>query len=177
MATLDKITPNLWFDKQAEEAAKFYTSIFKNSGIDVITHYTRAGQEIHGMEPGSVMTVEFNLQGQSFVALNGGPLFKFTEAISFVVNCDNQDEIDHYWKKLSEGGDPSAQQCGWLKDKFGLSWQVVPSILSILLQDEDREKAERAMAAMMKMKKLEVQELKDAFNGYPHELQDQRPIR
>src|SRR5688572_25442523 len=140
MAKLEKITPNLWFDSQAEEAAKFYTSIFKNSGIDKITRYPAAGQEIHQQKPGSVMTVEFNLEGQKFVGLNAGPIFKFNEAISFIVNCETQQEVDYFWGKLSQGGDPKAQQCGWLKDKFGLSWQIVPTALNKLLEDADTEK-------------------------------------
>jgi predicted 3-demethylubiquinone-9 3-methyltransferase (glyoxalase superfamily) len=165
MASIEKITPNLWFNTEAEDAAKYYTSIFKNSGIDHVTLYTKAGQEIHKKEPGSVLTVEFRLDGQKFIALNGGPEFKFNEAVSFVVNCQSQDEVDFYWEKLSEGGDPNTQQCGWLKDKFGLSWQVIPTILPRLLKDSDHEKAERAMAAMMKMKKLNIRELEAAAQG------------
>src|SRR5437660_2074085 len=128
-----KIVPCLWFDNQAEAAAKFYTSIFKASKITKTTHYTEAGREVHGRPPGSVMTVGFELAGQSFTALNGGPAFKFSEAISFQVNCENQDEIDHFWSKLSEGGQEGP--CGWLKDKFGLSWQIVPSIMPDLVAD------------------------------------------
>ena len=120
MATMQKITSNLWFNNQAEEAVNYYTAIFKNSKIDRITRYSKAGQEVHGMAAGSIMTISFSLEGQSFVALNGGPHFKFTEAVSFIVNCENQEEIDYYWNKLSAGGDEQAQQCGWLKDKFGL---------------------------------------------------------
>lgn len=162
MAKLEKITPNLWFDSQAEEAAKFYTSIFKNSGIDKITRYPAAGQEIHQQKPGSVMTVEFNLEGQKFVGLNAGPIFKFNEAISFIVNCETQQEVDYFWGKLSQGGDPKAQQCGWLKDKFGLSWQIVPTALNKLLEDADTEKVEHVFTAMLKMKKLSIEELEEA---------------
>jgi predicted 3-demethylubiquinone-9 3-methyltransferase (glyoxalase superfamily) len=165
MATIEKITPNLWFNTEAEEAAKYYTSIFKNSGIDHVTYYTKAGQEIHKKEPGSVLTVEFRLDGQKFIALNGGPEFKFNEAISFVVNCQSQDEVDFFWERLSQDGDPHVQQCGWLKDKFGLSWQVVPTILPKLLKDTDHEKVERAMAAFMKMKKINIRELEAAAVG------------
>ena len=156
---IQKINPNLWFDTEAEDAAKFYTSIFKDSSIDKITRYPAVGQEIHQKAPGSVMTVEFTLQGQKYVALNGGPHFKFNESISFVINCKDQKEVDYYWEKLSEGGDPRAQQCGWLKDKFGLSWQVVPKGMSELFSDPDKEKRERAMASMLKMKKLDINEL------------------
>jgi predicted 3-demethylubiquinone-9 3-methyltransferase (glyoxalase superfamily) len=162
MAKLEKITPNLWFDSQAEEAAKFYTSIFKNSGIDKITRYPNAGQEIHKQKPGSVMTVEFVLDGQKFIGLNAGPIFKFNEAISFVINCETQDEVDYYWSALSKGGDPSAQQCGWLKDKYGLSWQVVPTALNKLIDDADPERAEHVFSAMLKMKKLVIDELEEA---------------
>jgi predicted 3-demethylubiquinone-9 3-methyltransferase (glyoxalase superfamily) len=165
MASIEKITPNLWFNTEAEEAAKYYTSIFKNSGIDHVTHYTKAGQEIHKKEPGSILTVEFHLEGQKFIALNGGPEFKFNEAISFVVNCQSQDEVDFFWEKLSQDGDPNSQQCGWLKDKYGLSWQVVPTIFLKLLKDTDHEKVERAMAAMMRMKKLNIRELEAAVQG------------
>src|SRR5262245_24554029 len=126
---MQKITPCLWFDSSAEEAARFYTSIFKNSKIGKIARYGEAGREIHGRPAGSVMTVEFEIDGQTFTALNGGPIFKFNEAISFQVMCETQDEIDSYWEKLSQGGDNAAQQCGWLKDKYGLSWQIVPTVL------------------------------------------------
>jgi predicted 3-demethylubiquinone-9 3-methyltransferase (glyoxalase superfamily) len=162
MATTQKITSCLWFNNQAEEAAKFYTSVFKNSKIGRIARYGKEGREIHGMPEGSVMTIEFQLDNMSFVGLNGGPHFKFNEAVSFVINCDTQEEIDHYWNKLSEGGDPKAQQCGWLKDQFGLSWQVVPSILEKLLSDPDKEKAGKAMNAMLKMKKMDIAVLKYA---------------
>jgi len=165
MATMQRITSCLWFDKQAEEAAKYYTSIFKNSRIGKISHYGNEGQEVHGMAPGTVLTIEFELEGQKFLGLNGGPLFKFTEAISLVVNCETQEEVDYYWDKLSEGGDPKAQQCGWLKDKFGLSWQVVPTIMAELLSDTDPAKAGRAMRALLQMKKLDIETLKRASEG------------
>lgn len=151
MPALQKITPNLWFTDKAEEAARYYTSIFPDSKIGRILHYGREGYEIHGMPEGSVLTVEFQIAGQEFVALNGGPHFKFTEAVSFIVNCETQEEVDYYWAKLGEGGDPEAQICGWLKDRFGLSWQVVPTVVNDMLLDEDREKAERAMKAMLQM--------------------------
>jgi len=166
MAKIEKITPNLWFDTQAEEAARYYTSIFKNSSIDHITYYTKAGQEIHKKNPGSVMTVEFNLMGHNFVALNGGPEFKFNEAISFVVDCETQEEVDFFWNKLKAGGDPKAQQCGWLKDKFGLSWQIVPRMLTELTRNKDQEKVERVLDVMMKMKKLDIRELEEAAEGH-----------
>lgn len=162
MAKIQRITPNLWFNSEAEEAARFYTSIFKRSGIDKISYYTRAGQGTHKMSPGSVMTVEFHLGNLKFVALNGGPVFQFNEAVSFIVSCKNQREVDHYWDRLSEGGDPSAQVCGWLKDKFGLSWQIVPTALTEMLSDPDTEKAEHAMEAMLKMKKIDIDELEAA---------------
>jgi predicted 3-demethylubiquinone-9 3-methyltransferase (glyoxalase superfamily) len=155
---IQKITPFLWFDHQAEEAAAFYVSIFPNSRIVKVARY---GEGSPG-PPGSVMTVDFQLEGQSFVALNGGPHFKFTEAISFVVNCQTQDELDTYWEKLSAGG--SDFQCGWLKDKFGLSWQVVPTALSKLLSDPDPEKSQRVMKALLTMKKLDVGALQQAFD-------------
>jgi predicted 3-demethylubiquinone-9 3-methyltransferase (glyoxalase superfamily) len=162
MAKIERFTPNLWFDTEGEDAAKYYTSIFKNSSIDKVTHYPKVGQEIHGKQAGDVMTVEFTLDGQKFLALNGGPHFKFNEAISFIVNCDNQKEVDYYWEKLGAGGDPKAQQCGWLKDKFGLSWQVVPTALNELLTDSDQEKVEHAFEAMLRMKKLDIHELEEA---------------
>ena len=160
-----KITPCLWFDDQAEEAAKFYTGIFKNSKITKISRYGEAGREIHGKPPGTVMTVAFELDGQTFTALNGGPLFKFNEAISFQVDCASQKDVDYYWEKLSAGGDPKAQQCGWLKDKFGLSWQIVPTALPQMLEDPDSGKSQRAMAAMLQMKKLDIGELERAYAG------------
>ena len=158
-----KITPFLWFDTQAEQAAKFYTTIFRNSRINQISRYGKAGHETHGMGAGTVMTVAFEIEGQSFVALNGGPHFKFNEAVSFQITCETQDEIDYFWSKLSENGQES--QCGWLKDKFGLSWQVVPAILPHLLMGDDRAKSERAMAALMQMKKLDIAALQRAHAG------------
>ena len=155
---IQKITPFLWFDHQAEEAAALYTSVFPNSKIVKVARYGEAGPG----PAGSAMTVEFQLEGQTFVALNGGPHFKFTEAISFVVNCETQDEVDHYWEKLSAGGAES--QCGWLKDRFGLSWQIIPSALPRLLSDPDPKKAGRVMQAMLKMKKIEVRALQEAAN-------------
>lgn len=160
-----KITPCLWFDGQAEDAAKFYTSIFPNSKITDVSRYGEAGKEIHGQKPGSVMVVAFELDGQAFTGLNGGPTFKITEAISFQVDCASQEEVDHFWNHLSEGGPVESQQCGWLKDQFGVSWQIVPSILLELLDDPDREKAGRAMEAMMQMKKLDIAALKRAHAG------------
>jgi predicted 3-demethylubiquinone-9 3-methyltransferase (glyoxalase superfamily) len=157
---MQKITPFLWFDSQAEEAAKLYTSVFKNSKILGTTRYDEAGSKAAGRPKGSVMTVEMELDGQRFVALNGGPVFKFTEAVSFVVNCQTQEEVDHYWARLSEGGEKS--QCGWLKDRYGLSWQVVPTILTELLHDKDAEKSHRVMQAMLQMHKLDIKALTDA---------------
>ena len=165
MARIQKIIPFLWFDDQAEAAARFYTSIFKNSKLGRVSRYGEAGQEAHHRPPGSVMVVEFELEGQRFAALNGGPVFKFTEAISFEISCDTQEEVDYYWEKLTAGGDPKAQQCGWLKDKFGLSWQVVPAALGELMSDPDRAKAGRTMQAMLKMKKLDLAELERAAAG------------
>jgi predicted 3-demethylubiquinone-9 3-methyltransferase (glyoxalase superfamily) len=162
MGINSRIAPCLWFDDQAEEAARFYTSVFRNSKIVRTSHYTEAGHEVHGRPAGSVMTVEFELDGLSFTALNGGPHFKFNEAVSLQVNCDTQEEIDYYWDKLSAGGDLRAQVCGWLKDKYGLSWQVVPVIMSDLMTDSDKAQAGRVMEAMLKMKKLDIAELKRA---------------
>src|SRR6267143_1348947 len=156
-----RITPFLWFDDQAEDAAKFYVSIFKNSKIGEITRYDEQAAKPTGRPAGSVMTVEFELEGQEFVALNGGPMFKFTEAISFVVNCETQEEVDYYWEKLSVGGEES--RCGWLKDRFGVSWHVVPTVLVEMLQDKDPLKARRVMGAMLKMKKIDVEALKRAY--------------
>lgn len=163
---MQKITSNLWFDRQAEEAAKYYTGIFKNSEILKTTYYGKEGYEVHKMPEGTVMTVEFQIEGQKFVALNGGPVFKFNEAISFIINCNTQEELDYYWEKLSQGGDPNAQQCGWLKDKFGLSWQVTPVQLEEMLRDKDREKAGRVMNAMLQMKKLDLHALEEAYEGH-----------
>jgi predicted 3-demethylubiquinone-9 3-methyltransferase (glyoxalase superfamily) len=158
---MQRITPFLWFDDKAEEAANFYITIFKNSKIVNIARYGEAGAQVSGRPKGTVMTVTFQLQGQEFVALNGGPQFKFTEAVSFVVNCQTQEEIDEYWEKLSDGGQEI--QCGWLKDRFGLSWQVVPTILGEMLNDPDPKKAERVMKAMLQMKKLDIKGLKQAY--------------
>jgi len=165
MQVIQKITPCLWFDDQAEEAVEFYTAIFRNSKIVNIVRYGEAGHEVHGKPAGTVMTVAFELDGQAFTALNGGPMFKFTEAISFQVHCETQAEVDYYWEKLSEGGDETAQQCGWLKDKYGASWQVVPSVLLEMINDPDAEKSQRAMEAMLQMKKIDIDELKRAYTG------------
>ena len=165
MPSVQKITPFLWFADQAEEAARYYTGIFKNSKIVKVSRYGEAGKEIHRRPPGSAMVVEFELDGQRFTALNGGPLFTFNESISFVITCKDQKEIDYYWERLTQGGDPKAQQCGWLKDKYGLSWQVVPERMSELLGDPKSEGSERAMEAMMKMKKIDVAELERAHKG------------
>jgi predicted 3-demethylubiquinone-9 3-methyltransferase (glyoxalase superfamily) len=165
MTAMQSITPCLWFDNQAEEAARYYTGIFKNSKIGTISRYGEAGREVHGQKAGTVMTVEFELNGQPFTALNGGPIFKFNEAISFQIMCRTQEEVDHYWNKLSEGGDKDAQQCGWLKDKYGLSWQVVPTVLAEMMSDPDKEKSGRAMESMLQMKKLDIAELQRAFAG------------
>jgi len=158
-----KIAPCLWFDTQAEDAAKFYTSVFENSRIKRISRYGKAGREVHGKEAGSVMVAEFEIEGQSFLALNGGPHFKFTEAVSFQVFCDTQGEIDYFWAKLSEGGREG--QCGWLKDKYGLSWQVVPSVLPQMMTDAEGAKSDRIMNAVLKMKKFDVESLKRAAAG------------
>jgi len=158
-----KITPCLWFDTEAEEAAQFYVSIFKNSKIRSISRYGKAGQEIHGKQPGSVMTVAFEIDGQAFVALNGGPQFKFNEAVSFQINCETQEEIDHFWSKLTDNG--QERPCGWLKDRFGVSWQIVPAVLPEMLMDPDAEKAERVTKAFMQMKKFDVAALRRAHAG------------
>jgi predicted 3-demethylubiquinone-9 3-methyltransferase (glyoxalase superfamily) len=165
MAHIQRIAPCLWFDNQAEEAAQFYVGIFKNSKITTVSRYSKAGQEIHGRPPGSVMVVEFSLEGQTFTALNGGPIFKFNEAISLQVYCESQAEIDSYWEKLSQGGDPKAQQCGWLKDKYGLSWQIVPDSMDQFFKDHTSPKTERAMMAMLQMKKIDLEKLKRAYEG------------
>lgn len=154
-----QITPCLWFDKEAEDAANFYVSVFKNGKINSISRYGKEGHEIHGQDEGQVLTVEFSINGQNFLALNAGPVFKFNEAISFTIPCDDQEEVDYYWNRLTaDGGQES--QCGWLKDKFGLSWQVVPSVLPKLLKDPARK--ERVMHALMQMKKLDVEALERA---------------
>ena len=157
------IMPCLWFDTQAEEAASHYVSIFPKSKLGKITRYGHEGKEIHGKPPGSVLTVEFELEGIRFLALNGGPLFKFDEAVSFQVLCETQADIDYFWSKLSQGG--SESQCGWLKDKFGLSWQVAPTILNEMLQDPDAARADRAMRALLQMHKFDVAALKKAYGG------------
>ena len=165
MAKSPKIAPCLWFDNQAEEAARFYTGIFRKSKITAITRYGSAGFEVHHRPAGSVMTVEFELDGQRFTALNGGPAFKFNEAISLQIYCDSQEEIDYYWSKLGEGGDPNAQQCGWLKDRYGISWQVVPRVMSEFFKDPESPGAKRAMEAMLEMKKLNIDKLQRAYDG------------
>ena len=157
---IQKITPFLWFDHQAEEAATFYTSIFPHSKVDKVARYGEAGPG----PAGSAMTVQFQLEGQPFVALNGGPIFKFNEAISLQVMCDTQDEVDYFWSKLSEAGGEEGP-CGWLKDKFGLSWQIAPTMMAELFSDKDPQKAGRAMSAMLKMRKLDIAELKRAAAG------------
>src|SRR5262245_45541879 len=159
MKTTQRITPCLWFDDQAEEAAKFYTAIFKNSKVVSVSRYGEAGREIHGKPAGSVLTVLFELDGQPFTALNGGPMFKVNEAISFQVHCETQQEVDYYWQKLGAGGDPRAQQCGWLKDKYGVSWQVIPRALLEMINDPDSAKARRATEAMLRMKKIDIAEV------------------
>ena len=166
MASMQKITPCLWFDNQAEEAAEFYVSIFKNSGIETVTRYGNEGFEKHHKPEGSVQTVTFRLEGQTFTALNGGPIFSFSPAFSLVVNCESQAEVDHFWDKLGEGGDPTWQACGWLKDKFGLSWQIVPGAVFAMLTDKDTARAERVTKALMQMKKLDLPALQRAYDGY-----------
>lgn len=164
MATIQRITPCLWFDGQAEAAAEFYTSVFPNSRTTAVSRYGEAGREIHGGQPGSVLTIGFELDGIAFTALNGGPRFNFTEAISLQVNCDTQPEIDRYWARLTEGGEPQAQQCGWLKDRFGLSWQVVPTSMARLMTTGG-DKAERVMSAVLNMKKIDIAALERAYAG------------
>jgi predicted 3-demethylubiquinone-9 3-methyltransferase (glyoxalase superfamily) len=161
--TMQKITPFLWFENEAEEAANFYVSVFGNSRIRGITRYDAEAAQASGRPEGSVMTVAFELEGQEFTALNGGPHFKFTEAISFVVNCKTQEEVDHFWEKLYAGG--QEVECGWLKDRFGVSWQVVPTLLIEMLQDKEPQRARRVMAAMLKMKKIDLEALKQAYEG------------
>lgn len=160
---MQKITPCLWFDNQAEEAVNFYISVFKNSKIMSIARYGEAGAEVSGRPKGTVMTVTFQLDGQEFMALNGGPVFTFSPAISFIVNCETQEEVDELWEKLSEGGDEKAQQCGWLKDKYGVSWQIVPAILGEMMSDPDPEKSNRVMKALLPMKKLDIKTLKRVY--------------
>jgi len=153
----------LWFDNNAEEAVQFYVSIFKNSNIGNVTHYGNEGYEIHKKKEGTVMTIDFEIEGQKFLALNGGPIFRFNEAISFQIYCETQDEVDYYWDKLTEGGDKNAQVCGWLKDKFGVSWQVVPTVLVKMLQDKDSKKTENVMRVMLQMQKLDINVLTKAY--------------
>ncbi len=160
---MQKITPFLWFDDKAEEAANFYTSIFKNSKILSITQYGEEGAKAAGRPKGSVMTVVFELEGQEFIALNGGPVFTFSPAISFLVNCKTQKEVDELWEKLSEGGEKG--QCGWLKDKYGVSWQIAPAVLGEMLQDKDPKKSRRVMEAMLRMDKIDIETLKQAYEG------------
>jgi predicted 3-demethylubiquinone-9 3-methyltransferase (glyoxalase superfamily) len=165
METIQRIAPCLWFDDQAEEAVSFYTSVFKNSKIGKVVRYGEAGHEVHGRPAGSVMTVAFQLDGQSFTALNGGPIFEFNEAISLQVNCETQEEVDYYWDMLAEGGDEKAQQCGWLKDRYGVSWQVVPIALPDMLAEPQLERSQRVTEAMLRMKKLDIAQLKRAYEG------------
>lgn len=160
---MQKIITHLWFDNQAEEAANFYVSVFKNSKVGAIARYTAAASEVAKRPKGSVMTVEFELDGQQFIALNGGPEFKFSEAISVLVNCTSQEEIDRLWQKLSSGGEEGP--CGWLKDKYGLSWQITPTVLREMVRDPDAKKADRVMSAMLKMKKLDLRRLEQAYAG------------
>ena len=165
MATMQRLVPCLWFADEAEEAAQFYVGIFRNSRIRSISRYGTAGFEVHRRPAGSVMTVEFELDGQPFTALNGGPIFQFNEAVSFQIMCETQEEIDYYWEKLGAGGDPNAQQCGWLKDRYGLSWQVVPEDMESYYKDGNTDAENRAMEAMLKMKKLDIAELRRAYTG------------
>jgi predicted 3-demethylubiquinone-9 3-methyltransferase (glyoxalase superfamily) len=158
---MQKITPHLWLDNRAEKAVNFYTSIFKNSKIKSVTRYGEAGAEVSGRTKGAVMTVTFELEGQEFIALNGGPHFTFSPAISFIVNCETQEEVDELWEKLSEGGEK--EQCGWLKDKFGVSWQIVPTVLGEMLQDKDPEKSEKVIKALLQMDKIDIETLKQAY--------------
>ena len=162
---MPKLATCLWFNNQAEQAAKFYTSIFKKSRIGQITRYGKVGQETHGGKPGSVLCVEFEIQGSKFMGLNGGPLFKFNESISIQVPCASAKELDYYWAKLSQGGDKKAQQCGWLKDKYGVSWQVYPAKMPRMLGDKNRQKADRVMKAMMGMRKIDTRAIEQAYAG------------
>jgi predicted 3-demethylubiquinone-9 3-methyltransferase (glyoxalase superfamily) len=162
---MQKITTCLWFDSNAEEAVSFYSTVFKNSKIKETTRYVEAGQEIHGKPAGSVLTVNFELEGREFLALNGGPLFKFNESISLIIHCESQQEIDYYWERLRQGGDERAQQCGWLKDRFGVSWQIVPTALQKMIADPDPAKVQRVMQALFPMKKLDADALKRAYQG------------
>jgi predicted 3-demethylubiquinone-9 3-methyltransferase (glyoxalase superfamily) len=165
MARKQRISPCLWFSDQAEEAANYYVGIFKDARVNKVTRYSEVGQEAHGRPAGSVMTVEFELDGNEFTALNGGPVFTFNEAVSLQVFCDDQKEIDYFWDRLGAGGDPNAQQCGWLKDRYGLSWQVVPKGMEEMMEDANSPGAKRAMAAMMEMKKIDLAALERAYQG------------
>ncbi|HEY7206546.1 MAG TPA: VOC family protein [Methylomirabilota bacterium] len=165
MPAIQRITPCLWFDDQAEEAVGFYASIFPRSRVVAMARYGEEGREIHGKPPGSVLSVSFELDGQAFTALNGGPLFRFTEAVSLQVVCETQAEVDHYWARLAEGGKPEAQQCGWLKDRYGLSWQVLPRVLMEMIREPVSEKSERVMKALFPMKKLDIGALERAYAG------------
>ncbi len=159
-----RITPCLWIDGQAEEAAKFYVSVFRNSRIGRISRYGKAGHDIHHREPGSVMIAEFEIDGQTFVALNGGPQFRFSEAVSLQINCETQEEVDYYWAKLTGDGGQEGP-CGWLKDKYGLSWQVVPTVIPKMMTDADPAKSDRVMNAVLKMRKLDINKLQQAYEG------------
>lgn len=159
---MQKIIPNLWFANNAEEAVNFYTSIFKDSKVNSIMRYGKSGAEVSGQPEGSVMTISFELLGQKFVAINGGPIFKFTEAVSFMVECEDQEEIDYYWEQLTEGGDKESQQCGWLKDKYGLSWQIVPKGMDEMIKSKNPEKIEKVMESMLQMKKIDIKALEEA---------------
>ena len=161
---MQKITPFLWFNDDAEEAAKFYTSVFKNSKVGRILRYDETSAKTAGRPAGSVLTIEFEIGGQKFTALNGGPQFKFNESVSFVVNCETQNEVDYFWEKLTAGGGQESE-CGWLKDKFGLSWQITPTVLIDMLNDKDPKKAGQVMKAMMQMQKIEINKLKAAYAG------------
>jgi len=165
MSVKQRIRPCLWFADQAEEAARFYVGIFPGSRIVEVTRYSEAGREVHHRPAGSVMTVVFELDGQPFMGLNGGPVFTFNEAVSFEIHCSTQEEIDHYWERLGEGGDPAARQCGWLKDRYGLSWQVVPTEMEEMMADAESPGARRVMEAMLRMKKLDLAELRRAYAG------------
>jgi predicted 3-demethylubiquinone-9 3-methyltransferase (glyoxalase superfamily) len=165
MAITHRIRPCFWFNDQGEEAAHFYVGIFPNSRIVAVTRYGHAGHEIHGRPAGSVMTVGFELDGQPFTALNGGPHFTFNEAVSLEIHCETQEEVDHYWDRLTEGGDPAAQQCGWLKDRYGVSWQVVPEGMEEMMADPESPGAQRAMNAMLQMKKIDIATLERAYAG------------
>ena len=165
MHSLQKITPCLWFDDRAEEAAEYYVSIFRNAKLCEISRYPEVGKEHHGHEAGSVMTVAVELDGQRYTLMNGGPLFQFSPAVSFQINCESQEEIDYFWDRLAEGGAPEAQACGWLSDKFGVSWQVVPTILTAMIIDPDPEKRNHVMTALLQMKKLDIAGLKKAYAG------------